>query len=279
MDTSTISDGGGWEPGRYVQIMGIPFAAITEQEAADAIVDAAVRRSGYWIITANLDHVRRYRRDEVAKHLLDAADVIVADGMPLIWASRLAGEPLPERIAGSNLIWSISRLAGIKHASVFLLGGNPGVAELAAATLQRSESGLTVAGTCCPRIGFEADTEELERIEVAVTEADPRIVFVGLPFPKQELLIIRLRRILPDTAFIGVGISFSFVGGELSRAPEWTHGLGLEWLFRLRQEPKRLARRYLVHGVPFALQLLLVAARRRVLRLCTGRARRWHADA
>jgi exopolysaccharide biosynthesis WecB/TagA/CpsF family protein len=249
---------------RWVRVMGARFAAITEGEAARTIVDAAITSRGHWTITANLDHIRRYSHEPLARHLIDRADLVVADGAPLVWASRLAGAPLPERIAGSNMIWSISEAASHRGASVFLLGGDPGVAERAAQVLRRHYVDLTVAGILCPPIGFEKDAQELDRIQREIAEAAPQIVFVGLGFPKQDVLIERLRRVHPQASFIGVGISFSFVAGEVSRAPTWTHRLGLEWLYRLIQEPRRLVHRYLVQGMPFILRLLASATWHRV---------------
>jgi N-acetylglucosaminyldiphosphoundecaprenol N-acetyl-beta-D-mannosaminyltransferase len=252
------------EPLPCVRIMGAPIAAVTEADAVRAIVDDAVAGRGHWTITANLDHLRRYRREPTARKLIDEADMVVADGAPLVWAGRLAGAPLPERVAGSNMIWSISEAAGRRGASVFLLGGDPGVADRAAPILRERCPGLQIAGVLCPARGFEADPRRLDTIERTVAAAAPQIVFVGLGFPKQDLLIARLREILPGASFIGVGISFSFVAGDVARAPRWTRRLGLEWLHRLAQEPRRLVRRYLVEGVPFALELLACAAWHRV---------------
>jgi N-acetylglucosaminyldiphosphoundecaprenol N-acetyl-beta-D-mannosaminyltransferase len=244
--------------------MGVRFAAVTESQAAQALVDAAADSLGYWTMTVNLDHLRRYLSEPVARELIDEADMVVADGKPLVWASRLAGEPLPERVAGSDLIWSISEAASHRGASIFLLGGNPGVAGGAAEALLARYSDLKIAGTFCPPFGFEHDAEELRRIEDQIRSTRPQIVLVGLGFPKQDTLIKRLRPIAPGTSFIGVGISLSFVAGELSRAPAWMQALGVEWLYRLAQEPTRLVRRYLLQGLPFALRMMAAAARHRV---------------
>lgn len=252
---------------RLTRFMGAPIGVVTEADAVRAIVDAAEAGSGHWTITANLDHIRRYRRDPVQRALIDEADLVVADGVPLIWASRLAGEPLPERVSGSSMVWSICDAASACRLSVFLLGGNPGVAERAAQIFRDSYPGLEIAGTVCPPVGFEKDEQELDRIQRQVTEANPRIVFVALGFPKQDLLIRILRSSLPHASFLGVGISLSYATGDLSRAPSWICRLGLEWAYRLSQEPtRRLTRRYLVNGVPFGLRLMMSAARCRVRR-------------
>ena len=251
-------------PPRIVRVMGARFAAITESDAVSAIMDAAMSNRGHWTITANLDHLRRYTSESLARQLIDDADLIVADGTPVIWASRLAGTSLPERIAGSNMIWSICEAAASSRSSVFLLGGDPGVADRAAQVLRERYVGLEVAGTSCPPMGFDKDERELDRIRRQVRDAAPRIVLVGLGFPKQDVIIRHLRDVLPQASFIGVGISLSFVAGETSRAPQWTHRLGLEWFYRLLKEPKRLVRRYLFHGVPFALKLFASAVWNRI---------------
>jgi N-acetylglucosaminyldiphosphoundecaprenol N-acetyl-beta-D-mannosaminyltransferase len=247
---------------RHVRLRGARFAAVTEEEAVQRILDAAAMRRGHWTITANLDHLRRYSHEEVARDLLDDADLVVADGMPLVWASRLVRCTLPGRVAGSSMIWSLAGAARDRNQSVFLLGGDPGVAERAAEVLRARYEGLRVAGTLCPAQGFEHDEDQLSEIVRRAAQARPAIVFVGLGFPKQDLLIQRLRAALPCASFIGVGISMSFVAGELSRAPTWTQRAGLEWLYRMVQEPRRLTKRYLVHGAPFALRLLVAAGYR-----------------
>lgn len=254
------------EQGCRVKIMGAQVASMTEAEAVQTIVSAAAEGRGHWTVTANLDHIRRYRCEPLARRLIDSADLVLADGTPLIWASRLAGQTMPERVAGSDMVWSISEMAGHEGMSVFLLGGDPGVAERAAAILSARCPGLRIAGTACPAVGFERDAQELERIRAALAQSAPQIVFVALGFPKQDLLIADLRDLLPHTAFIGVGISLSFITGDVPRAPRWTHPLGLEWVHRLMQEPRRLMHRYLAQGVPFAVRMLASAALHRARR-------------
>lgn len=246
---------------RMVRLMGATISAVTEDEAVRTIVDAAEAGSGHWTITANLDHIRRYHSSPVAKVLLDDADLVVADGMPVIWASRLVGDPLPERVSGSSMVWSLCEAASARSQSMFLLGGDPGTAERAARVLQTRYPKLEIAGTAYPSVGFENDRHELARITREIEQAAPHIVLVALGFPKQDLLIRLLRSSLPQASFLGVGISLSYVTGDLPRAPEWLCKLGLEWAHRLCQEPTtRLARRYLIDGLPFATRMLVWAA-------------------
>jgi N-acetylglucosaminyldiphosphoundecaprenol N-acetyl-beta-D-mannosaminyltransferase len=250
-----------------MHLMGVPMDVVSEARAVETIMDAAQLGSGHWTITANLDHLRRYHCEAPAKSLIDDADLVVADGMPLIWASRLAGEPLPERVSGSSMVWSICEAASARGLSIFLLGGDPGVAERAAEVFRSTYPDLEIAGIACPRVGFENSEEELGRLRNEVVRSAPGIVFVALGFPKQDLLIRALRHAVPRASLLGVGISLSYVTGDLSRPPGWLCQLGLEWAYRLWQEPtRRLARRYLVDGLPFSLRLMTWATRHRIRR-------------
>ena len=183
--------------------------------------------------------------------------------MPLIWASKLQRTPLPERVCGSNLILSISQAAATNNRTVFLLGGDPGTAESAKAELEKRYEGINIVGTHCPPFGFEGEEQQYENLVNTVAETQPDIVFVALGFPRQERVIERLRQHLPNAWFIGVGISFSFVTGQVRRAPKWMQKTGLEWVHRLAQEPNRLIRRYLIDDIPFALRLLINATFKR----------------
>lgn len=237
--------------------------AVTEAQTVAIIIDQLKSRCGGWVVTHNLDHLRRIHKDLYFRELCSSADLVVADGMPLIWASKLAGEPLPGRVAGSNLIFSLSAAAAREGFSIYLLGGNPGSADAAARRLSSLYPELRVAGTACPNPGFEHDESAWSALKNALTRAQPDIVFVGLGSPKQEQFISRMRPQLPRAWWLGVGISFSFVCGEVRRAPQWVQSLGFEWLHRLMQEPERLGRRYVCQGLPFAFLLLLHSLRRR----------------
>jgi N-acetylglucosaminyldiphosphoundecaprenol N-acetyl-beta-D-mannosaminyltransferase len=238
-----------------VALMGVEIDRLNESETIAVALDRLREDVGGWICPTNLDVLRQCVESEEIRELVRTADVVVADGMPLVWASRLAGRPLPGRVAGSSLIETLPREAAAAGATVFLLGGNPGAAEQAAERLRASTPDLQITGVLCPPMGFERDAAELAAIEAALRHARPDIVFVGLGFPKQERLIERLRPVLPQAWFVSCGISFSFVSGEVARAPRWIQRAGLEWLHRLAQEPRRLFRRYVVQGLPFLAQV------------------------
>jgi N-acetylglucosaminyldiphosphoundecaprenol N-acetyl-beta-D-mannosaminyltransferase len=245
-----------------IDLDGIRVHAVSEAQCVAYVGGELASGRGGWIVTPNLEHLRMLRSGGPLGDCYRAADLVVADGMPLVWASRLQRTPLPGRVAGSDLIWSLSRAAAGSGRSIFLLGGEPGTAAASAARLQTSCPGLRVAGTLCPAPGFEDRPGELDAIVVALVTARPDLVFVGLGAPKQELLIARLRSRLPAAWWVGVGISFSFVAGRVRRAPRWLRRVGLEWLHRLVQEPRRLAGRYLVRGLPHFAALLTRAALR-----------------
>lgn len=236
--------------------MGLEVAAISESETIRYVLHRIECGRGGWICTANLDILRQWWQSAEVRDLVSTADLVVADGMPLIWAGGLQGTPLPERVAGSTLVVSLTAAAARAGRSIFLLGGNPGTAEAAACELAESSPGLPLVGTLCPPFGFDADPEWLSRIECVLAEYAPDIVYVGLGFPKQERLIAEFRERFPSTWFVGCGVSFSFVAGEIHRAPVFVQRIGLEWLHRMVQEPGRLYRRYLVDGIPFLVHLL-----------------------
>lgn len=243
-----------------VQILRVPVHSATLERAADHVVRSALSGQGGWVITPNLDILRRTTKDPAFRRLYDQTTLRLADGMPLVWASKLRRTPLPERVAGSDLIFLLVAKAAEQGASVFLLGGNPGAAEKSAELLLAKHPALRIAGIACPPPGFEKDPDAMSALKSQVLAAQPHIVLVALGSPKQELLIEMLRRDLPAAWFLGIGITFSFVAGEVQRAPVWMRRVGLEWSHRLIQEPRRLARRYLIDGVPFAFQLFAISA-------------------
>jgi N-acetylglucosaminyldiphosphoundecaprenol N-acetyl-beta-D-mannosaminyltransferase len=253
-----------------VQLDGTGIDRITEAEVVAVVRDAVSAGRGGRIITPNIDILRRAQSDAGVRRYLDDADLIVADGMPLIWASRLGGTPLPERVAGSSLIWSLSGGLGRDGRSIFVIGGSPGVkgvgdgATRAADRLAAACPGLRVAGTFCPPYGFEKDPTAVADLSSRVADARPDLVFVGLGFPKQEDVIDRIRPVLPRAWFVGCGAAVNFVAGDIDRAPRWMQRSGLEWAHRLGTEPRRLARRYLRHDAPYALRLLAQAPGQRV---------------
>ena len=247
-----------------ISLLGMPVDAVSEPQAVGAIVAALDAGRGGTVITPHLEILRRYVQDPSVRGHFGTAGLIVADGQPLVWASRVMGRPLPERVAGSDLIWSLAGECALRGRGVFLLGGAPGACEAARDRLREFYPGLDIRGWCSPPVGFDRDPAAMAALKAELREARPDVVFVALGFPKQERVIAELRGALPQAWFLGVGVSLSFVAGHVARAPDWAMRYGLEWFHRLLQEPRRLARRYLVDGLPFAARLFGHALRVRL---------------
>lgn len=235
--------------------MGLPLHDLTLRGAVERLIAESTAGRGGYVMTPNLDNLYALTKDPDLMDRALSAELRVADGMPLVWASRIKGQPLSARVAGSDLILALTDAIAEGGRSLFLLGGEPGTADRAAQALRHRAPGLRIAGTHCPPFGYERRPQDLAEMRDRLRAAAPDFVYVGLPFPKASALIADLRRTLPHTWFLGLGISFSFVCGDVQRAPGWMQSVGLEWAHRLLQEPRRLARRYLLEGGPFALRL------------------------
>lgn len=251
-------------PFPLVRIGSVPLAQVTQTALVDHVFAELAHRNGGWLITANLDHLVRYERDPAVQQLYAGADLVVADGAPLIWAARLRGTPLPERVAGSDLVWGLARAAAEHGRSLYLLGGAPGSNQAAAEVFEARFPGLRIAGAESPEVSADPGREELDALRGRLLAAEPDLVFVALGSPKQERVIAALRASLPASWWLGVGISLSFAAGDVRRAPPWMRASGLEWLHRLAQEPRRLAGRYLADDLPYALRLLARSLRERL---------------
>lgn len=245
---------------------GVALDVFTEAQVVEHIAGELAAGRGGHVITPNVDICRTVARDPRLRALVGGAEVVVADGMPLVWASRLAGRPLPERVTGADLIWSLSKMAARRGFPVYLLGGPPGVAEQAADELGSCHPRLDVCGCDAPPYDFDQTLEGRALVRKRVVAAAPRLVFVGLGFPRQDLFIAELREELPEVWFVGCGSAIAFASGAVHRAPEWMQHTGLEWLFRLISEPGRLAKRYLVDDLVFAAGLLGAGVVRRCRR-------------
>ncbi len=265
LPTAARPAGGGTPDGLpRVMVDGLPFVATTVDALASHICRQAEVGRGGWVVTPNVDILRRWHYEQSFRELVSEATIFTADGLPIVWASRLQGDPLPERLPGSDLFVSLFKLATQVGLRVALIGGNEGSADKAVKFLTPVVEGKgETARTHCPPVGFEGACAELNFMRFVLHEWQPHIVFIGLPCPRQEKLIRLLQPHCPNTWFLGVGVSFSFVAGDVQRAPLWVQRVGLEWLHRLQQEPRRLGKRYLRDDLPFALGLMVRSWKRR----------------
>lgn len=248
-----------------VELLGIRFMPWSEWQVVDYVMRALARprgRRGGWIVTPNVDILRRMVAERELRNLLAPATVFVPDGMPLVWAGALQRTPLPERVTGASLLGRLCAAAAPAGREVYLLGGAPGVADEASTRLREQYPGLRVSGWS-PPFGLEATPEGMAEIRARLRDNHPDLVFCGFGFPKQERIIAELVDELPDAWFVGCGAALTFAAGRVPRAPRWMQHCGLEWLHRLAREPRRMFRRYVIEDLPFALRLLTAAARGR----------------
>jgi N-acetylglucosaminyldiphosphoundecaprenol N-acetyl-beta-D-mannosaminyltransferase len=239
---------------RSVALDGVRLDALDEQETITHVLSELGQGRGGMVLTINTDIMRQLNQP-VGRTIAHRAELSVADGMPLVLASRLVGDPLPGRVTGSSLIWTLSKALLDSGGVVALIGGREGASARAAVKLEQIRGRGRVIHDC-PPMGFEHDDDELERLRTWLKAERPDVVFMGLGFPKQEIVAEALRDALPTAWFVGCGGSIDLMAGDLRRAPHWMQWIGLEWIFRLAQEPRRLGPRYLVHGVPFTSGLL-----------------------
>lgn len=228
-----------------VDLMGVAVDPLTLTEACDAFRELIAMRVPALVFSVNVDTWTKLRQDEELRSVYAAADLILVDGTPLVWVARMLRTPLPGRVSGSDFFPMFCGLAAREGYRVFLFGANPGVADRARDALQRQHPGLIVS-TYSPPFGFERDEHENRRAIEAVRRAKPDVLFVALPQPRQEKWLARHRQDLDVPVSMGVGSSFDYLAGRLRRAPLWMQRAGLEWFYRLMQEPGRLWKRYLL---------------------------------
>ena len=233
-----------------IGVLGVGFDALTMDQAEQAVL-RLMETGGGTVVTANPEIVLRCRTDAEYARAVNGADLVLADGVGDLLAGRILGTPLPERVAGADLVPRLLRDLADRDGSVFLYGGRPGVAEAAAAALERTYPGLRIAGT---ENGYIPDDGELT---ASLRALRPDLVLAGLGAPKQELWMAENRDGL-QSVLIGVGGLLDVFAGRVSRAPESWRRCGLEWLYRLLREPRRAGR---MARLPL---VLVLAARERL---------------
>lgn len=236
-----------------VPILGVPIHNVDMTGAVDRIVELvdASRRTGHThqVVTVNTDFLVRAQRDDDVHEILQRADLAIADGMPVVWASKLMGAGLPARVAGADLVPALVARAARSDLRIMFFGGAGDSAAIAAERLRREYHGadiVSATGTVSP----DGSTDESQLRQLR--EAAPDVLCVGLGHPKQERFIARHSAALGVPVSIGTGATFEFICGDTVRAPEWMQRAGLEWLHRMVKDPARLVRRYATDARVFA---------------------------
>lgn len=243
---------------RKVELFGINIHNVTLDEAVKITKDLLLKDSkpGRYVVTPNATQIVQIKHNSTLRRIFNQAYLVVADGMPVIWASRFLGKNLKERVTGADLFPKLCKIAANCGIKVFLLGAKPGVADKAASNLKSRHPHLKIAGVYSPPFGFEDNSRENKKIIRMIKNSKADILFVALGFPKQEMWIYKHAEECDVNLSIGVGAAFDFQAGTLGRAPGWMQRWGLEWFHRLLQEPGRLWYRYLIKGPQFILLTL-----------------------
>jgi len=245
-----------------VEMFGLGFAAVTLREAARMLVDAGTDRRKGLVVTPNVDHLVIIHRDLAVRQVYQSASWVFADGMPIVWLSQILHPTgLPERVTGADLLPLVASQSAERGLRLFLCGGAEGVAERLAARLQEATPRVNIVGTYSPPVGFESDPDESARIVERCNSARPDILFLGLGTPKEELWAYRHQSELDVGPILCFGGAFDLAAGLKARAPRWLRNAGLEWVWRLAYEPRRLWRRYLVQDVVFTVLAVKEAIR------------------
>jgi len=225
----------------------------------------AEKRRCHYIAVTGMHGVSEAHRDAAFRGVLNDADLVVADGMPMVWLGRWHGKSLRRRVYGPELMFEFCRRTATRGYRHFLYGGDRGIAEQLAAGLTSSCPGIEIVGTYMPPF-CELNAAQRQEIHSMLRAADPDVVWVGLSTPKQERWMQQASRDLDVPVLVGVGAAFDILSGRKRQAPRWMREHGLEWLFRLLQEPRRLWRRYIVNGSRFMFAVVTEIAKTQLKR-------------
>lgn len=229
-----------------LKFMNTEIDNLTMEEALQTIDSLICRNKNSYVVTPNVDHIVQLEYDQELQAAYREADLILTDGKPLIWISKWYKTPIKEKISGSDLFPQLCKLAAEKRYRMYFLGAAEGIAEKAAKNLIKRFPQLQVVGTYSPPVGFEKNKAELRKIKEQIQDSKPHILIVALGCPKQEKFIFYNHKKLGVPLSLGLGASLDFEAGNIKRAPKWMANHGLEWLFRITQDPRRMAKRYLI---------------------------------
>jgi len=202
-----------------------------------------------YVVTPNVDHIIKLEKDCELQEVYNKADLILTDGKPLIWLSKVYKTPIKEKISGSDLFPLLCEMAAEKGYKMYFFGAAEGVAAKACENLTNRFPGLQVVGTYSPPYGFENDEEKMNNIIGMIKSVEPHILVVALGCPKQEKFIMKYKEQLGVPISLGLGASLDFEAGNIKRAPKWMCNNGLEWFYRLYKEPKRMFKRYIINDM------------------------------
>ena len=235
-----------------IQILGITIDPLTMKETVDAVEQYVLKKHPLHLMGVNADKINQCHEDEKIKKIVNESGIINADGASVVLASRFLGSPVPERVAGIDLMQNLLELSNKKGYSVYFFGAKEEILQDMLKAFKQRYPDLDVVGY---RNGYFSPEDE-EKIQEDIKDKKPDFVFVGITSPKKEYIIQSFMDNGINAVFMGVGGSFDVLSGHIKRAPLWMQKLNLEWLFRVANEPKRLFKRYFVGNISFIRKVL-----------------------
>lgn len=232
-----------------IRFMNTYIDNVTKEEAIRHIEDCIKNRKIGHVITPNVDQIVRIEYDSYFRKICENAELLLVDGHPLMWIAKFYKKPIKEKICGSDLVPDLCRIAAQKGYSIFLLGAAPGVAAKAAENIKKAYSEVNIVGTYSPPIGFETDLEEIAHINNILLKSNADLLFVGMGVPKQDIFIFENMQKYKIPMSFSIGATIDFIAGVKKRAPRWMTDMGIEWFFRLVNDPKRMFKRYLIDDI------------------------------
>lgn len=231
---------------KVIDFLGIKINNMTATEILDHVDYCVERKTPCHIVGVNIDQALRVIEDNYSQKIFDDAEIVFTDGKPILWMAKWLKRPIIEKVSGPDLMLLLCERAAQKKYKIFLLGCAEGVADNAAKKLEMMYPGLQCVGTYSPPFDFEKNPVEMERIVTMLRESRADQLFVGMGSPKQDIFIYENMGKYKIPVSYSIGAAIDFIGGSVKRAPKWMSDFGLEWFYRMMQNPKRLVKRYLV---------------------------------
>lgn len=219
---------------------------VTMDETIEKIENMIQSQKKSYVVPINVDVVMKIEEDKKLKKIIDEADMVLVDGKPLIWISKIKRNKIKEKVSGSDLVPKLCEVSNKKGYSIFIIGGKEGIAEKAKQKLEEKYNNINIVGTYAPPFGFEKNQEELNKINKMISLVKPDLLFACFGCPKQEKWIYDNYNKYDAKVSICAGATVDFLAGNVKRAPKWMSNCGLEWFYRFLQEPKRLFKRYFI---------------------------------
>lgn len=229
-----------------IDFLGIKIDNMTATEILNHVDNCIAKRKPCQIVGVNVDQAIRVVEDKYFRKIFEEAEIVFTDGKPIIWMAKWLKRPIVEKVSGPDLMLLLCERAAQKNHKIFLLGCAEGVATNAARNLERMYPGLKCVGTYSPPFGFEKNPFEVNKIIAILKESGADQLFVGMGSPKQDVFIYENMDKYQIPVSYSMGAAIDFIGGSVKRAPKWMSDCGLEWFYRMAQDPKRLLKRYLI---------------------------------